>query len=153
MEIRPEVYALESRLRAVENVLSLAKTPEAGARLLRNRFQELNAKFFQKQERSLELLSDLGRRANIEIISIKPQAKTTLLDEFGSKVEYSGQVFQVVPVTIEMKCFYKDLVRYLQLLYSNLPNIVTVEKLKINRAMPKSPRLNAVLEINLYALF
>jgi Tfp pilus assembly protein PilO len=153
LEIRPQVYALESQVRAVEKILSSAKTPEAGAKILKDRFQELNAKLSQKEEKSLGLLSEFGRRMNIEIVSIKPQPKTPLIDESGGKIEYSGKVFQVVPVVIEMRCFYKDLVKYLQMLQTSLPSLVAVEKLKINRTVPKSPRLNVALEINLYTLF
>ena len=153
LKIRPEVYSLESQVRAVEKILKSAKTARVGVKLLKDRFQELNTKLFAKEEKSLILLSDFAKRLNIEIVSIKQQPKIALVDESGEKIDYSGRVLQIVPVSVEMKCFYKDLVKYLEMLRNSLPSFVTVEKLKINRVAPKSPRLNVVLEVNLYTLF
>jgi len=153
LKIKPEVYTLESQVRGIERVLSQTKTVEASTKLLKDRFQELNTKIFQKEARGIGMLSDLAKRLNIEVVSVKQQEKTALMDENNEKIEFSGKVLQSVGVSMEMRCFYKDLVKYLETLQKTLPGFTTVEKLRISRVFPKNPRLNVALDINLYTLF
>ncbi|MDD5044319.1 MAG: hypothetical protein PHG51_02070 [Candidatus Omnitrophica bacterium] len=153
LKVRPEAYFAESQVKAVEKILAQTKTPQASAKFLKDRFQALSSKLYQREDRSIILLSEFARRLNIEIVSIVPQAKSPLLRENGEKIELSGRTLQAAAVSIRIKCFYKDLVRYLDMVDDNLPNFATVEKLKINRVAPKSPRLDIVLDINLYTLF
>ncbi|MCM8771087.1 MAG: hypothetical protein NC936_04390 [Candidatus Omnitrophica bacterium] len=153
LKIKPQAQLLEWQVKTAERILDKTKIPQAAAKFLRDRYQKLNNKLMQKEEKSMALLSEFARRLNIEIISVKPQGKTTLLDEYKEKVEFQGKVCQFIPVSLHMRGFYKDLVKYLDLLDESLPAFFTVEKLQLIRMAPKSPRLDIEMEINIYTLF
>ena len=74
------------------------------------------------------------------------------LDENNQKVEIEEKTCELVPVTIEMKCFYKDLVKYIETLKKSLPAFISIERLRINKDKSGIPRLNIVLDLNLYLL-
>ncbi len=148
-----ELISQESQIKEIEAVIGEAKTMDEGIRLLKARYQGLNNKFPQKEEDSLRMFSDIAKKLNIEIISIRPQPKREFLDEDNQKVEIEGATCLTVLVTIEMDCFYKDLVKYIQALKeaSGLA-FVTLEKLQITKDKSGTPKLNIVLDLSLYLL-
>lgn len=150
LKIKSELYALEEQVKIIEEILSKTKTIESSRKLLEARFQRLTNKFSSKEAEALKMLSELARRVNIEVISVKPQPKKPFLDEDNRKIEIAGKSVQVIHVYMEMKCFYKDLARYLELLNENPLALEMIKRLKITREKPTTRRLNIVLELDLY---
>lgn len=150
---KSELISVESQIKEIEAVIGEAKTRDEGIRLLKARYQELNNKFPQGEEDSLRMLSDFAKKLNIELISIRPQPKREFLDGNNQKVEIEGMTCLIIFVSIEMKCFYKDLVKYIQTLKeSSGLTFVTFEKLRISKDKSGTPKLNITLDLNLYLL-
>lgn len=152
--IKSELISADNEIGEIEAAISEAKTADEGIRLLKQRYQELNNKFPPGEEDSLRMLSDFAKKLNIEITSIKPGgSKRPFLDEDNKNVEIEGKTCQIVSVSIEMSCLYKDLVEYLQTLKESLPAFMSIEKLKISKDKLLTKKLNITLDLNLYLLF
>jgi hypothetical protein len=144
--------SIEAQLREVEIIFGQAKTVDEGMKSLGERYWELNKKFPQEEEEALKMLSVLARNLNIEIVSVKVDPKIIFLDENSQEVEIEGKTCQVAHATIEMRCFYKDLVKYIGTLKKNLPAFINIERLGIVKDKSGMPRLNIILGLNLYFL-
>lgn len=152
MKIKSELFNKEKQIQDIETTIGKDKTLEKGIELLQVSRRRLNNKFPPKEEGGLEMLSDFAKKLNIEFISIEPKPKQAFLDENGSKVELEGKSCQGVLVAIEIKCLYKELVKYIQLLKESLPAFVTIETLRVNKDKSGMPKLNVILNLNLYIL-
>ena len=150
--IKSELSNLEYQIRQIEAITSEVTLTDEGIRMIRAQYERLNNKFPQKEERSIGTLSDIASNLNIELVSIKPQFKTVFLDRNKKEIKIEGRVCQRVYVTIEMKGLYKDLVKYIQTLKESLPAFISIEKLKIVKDRLQAPRLNVILEFNLFLL-
>lgn len=151
--IRSELINVETQIKEIEALIGEAKSIDEGIRLLKAKSQELNNKFPQREEDSLKMFSDMAKKLNIELISIRPQPKKEFLDADDRKVEIGGGTCLTILVSMEMKCFYKDLVKYLQALKeSSDMAFITFEKLQINKDKSGTPKLNITLDLKLYLL-
>lgn len=150
--VKSESLKIEAQIQGIEAMIGKGESMAAGMQFLIERYQELNNQFPQKEEESIRMLSRLSRELNIKLISLKPQPKVVFLDQNKQAVEIEGKTCQKVYVSLEMKCFYKDLVKYITSLKRDLPAFVTVEKLRISKSTSATPRLNVILDINLYFL-
>jgi hypothetical protein len=151
--MKAELRETEDKIRDIETLFGKSKTIAETFELLDKRRQELDAKFPQKEEETLRIITDYARKMNIEVTSIKPQAKTAVACDDGRIVSVDGRTCQKTFVTIEMKCLYQDLVRYCEVWRRDSPAFVSVEGLKIARARSDKPGLlDVTLELNLYML-
>ncbi len=149
-QIKKELSTVESQISEIEATISQSKSMDEGISLLRERFRELNNKFPPKEQEAIKAISGLARKLNIEIISIRPQPKKDFFDENNNNVEIDGKTCQSIFVSIEMSCFYKDLVRYIHSLKEDLPAFVSIQNLLVNKS--GTSKLNVILDINLYLL-
>ena len=140
----------EKQINEIEAILGSSKSMDEGMQLLRQRFQKIDARFSLKQEDSLRLLSEGARRFNVEIISVKPQAKTAFLDEKNNELSIEGKACMRLPVSLEMRSSYKDLVRYLRYLRDSYPALTAIERLRAAKDQSGLSRLNVSLDIELY---
>jgi Tfp pilus assembly protein PilO len=150
--IKSEVLNLENQIKGIEEIMGKTRTIEGSIKLLKQRYQELNNKFPPKEEEGLRMLSDFAKRLNIELISIKPQPNVVFIDKNNKKIEIEGKTCHVVSVSMEVRCFYKDLVKYIETLNKALPAFAIIKRLRINRDKPETSRLNIKLDLNLYLL-
>ena len=147
-----ELSGVESQIKQIETIFGKTSTEGESIRFLRERFQGLDNKFPTKEEAALKKLSDFAKKLNVEIISLKPNPKEMLTDENDSQIKIEGKTCQRVFLTLNMRCNYEDLVKYIESVKADLPAFVTIEKIKINKSKSERTRLNVVLEINLYLL-
>lgn len=150
--MQKELMTAEDQIKEIEAVISKTKTLGEGIRLLKQRYQELDKRFPIAEEDSLRMLSELAKKLNIELISVKPESKKALFDGHNKNLQIEGRTCQVIYISIEMRCFYKDLVKYLEILKESLPAFMTVERLKINKDRFGMQKLNIILGINFYLL-
>lgn len=150
--IKAELASVESQIEKIEAVIDKTRTIDEGIALLEEKYQRLDAKFIQKEEEGLRLLSDFAQKLKIEILSIGPKQKSPFLDTANQKVEIEGKVCQVAPVSIQMRSSYKELVRYLDALKESLPGFIAVEMIKITKDNAGAQKLNIALDFNLYLL-
>lgn len=151
-QLKTKLFGIENQIEEIISIIGNFKTATQGRKLLEERLRQLDSKFPQHEEECLRMLSDLARKPYIDIISIRPQAKTTFLDTDSQKIEIEGKVCQGIFVTIEMRGSYKDLVNYLTSLEESLPAYITIERLRIKKEITGSAKLNIMLDLNLFLL-
>lgn len=150
---KSELISIENQIKEIEVLIGEAKSIDEGIRLLKARSQELNNRFPPGEEDSLKILSNIAKKMNIELISIRPQSKKEFVDADNRKVEIEGKTCSTILVSIEMKCYYKDLVKYVQILKESADfAFITFEKLQISKDKSGTPKLNITLDFNLYLL-
>lgn len=120
--------------------------------LLDETSRRLEAKFPSQEEVGLRALSDIARKFNITLESVKPEPKAFFLDDSARKTEIDGKVCQQTAVSVTFRCSFKELVRYLEALRNTAPIFVDMEKVKINKDTGGAAGLNVILDINLYSL-
>jgi hypothetical protein len=152
MALRLELISTERQIHEIQAMPGEVKNMEKGMQLLQERFRQLEGKCSLGEEDSVQMLSDTARKMNIELVSIKPQAKAPFLDENNQEVTLEGAVCRKVSILMELKCSYKDLVRYVTFLRESYPGLVSIEKIRINKNASGPSRLNVELVITLYLL-
>lgn len=150
--LKIELNSTQSQIQGIEMLLSGSGSRDEAIRLLKEKQGYLINKFPQKEEESLRLIPEYARKMNIEVISLQPGLKTEFLDEADKKVIIEGKVASYLPITIEVSCFYKDLVKYLLELKSKLPAFVSVISLNVKKDRVSIGKVRAIIELNLYLL-
>ena len=151
-QLKTELLDIEQQIQKIETLIAQDKTIEEGMRLLNERFAQINSKFPQKEEESLRMLSDLARKFNITVVSVKSSPKTSFLDRNQQSVSLEGKNCHKFVVTIDLKSSFNNLIEYFGALKESLPSYFIVEQLKISRDSAESPLLNVALTLNLYLL-
>jgi hypothetical protein len=150
--LKKELVLTSNQIQAIELLLSGSGSRDQAIRLLKQKQQYLNSKFPQKEEESLRFVSDLARKNKIYIISLQPGSKTELLDENGKSLTIQGKVANFLPITMEVSCFYKDLVKYLLELKNNSPAFISVISLNVKNDIQQNGKVRASITFNLYLL-
>jgi len=149
--LKSQFISTQQQIQAIEKLLAGPKGRDEALVLLRERQQYLNTKFPQKEEEALRFIPELARKLNIEVISLYPGLKTEFL-ESGSRVLIDGKMLNYMPITMEVRCYYKDLVKYLSDLEESLPAFITVVSLNLQKENQVIGKIRANLELNLYLL-
>ena len=150
--VKSELAGLQRQIYEIEAVIDRAKTTDKSIQALIEKSQKLNNAFPRREEESLKMLSQLARNLNIELNSVEPQLRTVFLDEDKKEVKIEGKTCQKIFISLEMRCFYKDLVKYIETLKKVLPALVSVEILKAGKDRSGTTKLNVTLGIKLYLL-
>lgn len=150
--LKSELGSTEQQIQGIEAFLSGTRNRDEAVRLLKEQQQYLSNRFPQKEEESLKLIPEFARKNNIEVISLDPGTKSEFLDESGKQLIIDGKIAYYLPITMEMSCSYRDLVKYLLELKNNLPAFVSVINLNVKKSDQVSGRVRASVEFNLYLL-
>jgi len=150
--LKAQLKGANDQISQIELMVTKGETMNTGAKILEQRFREVNYKFPQKEEAALEMLSELGQKLGMGVLSTKSQPKTPFLDKDGQPVMVEGRACQKVFVLIEMKSSYAELVHFLETIDKQLPAYMIVERLEIRKDTAASLKLNIVLGFNLYFL-
>jgi len=159
--VKSELLETEKQIEEIERMIDKTTPINESLDLLRERHARLKGKFPEKEEESLRVLSDFARKFNIDVISTKPQAKKIVYRKDKEEpVKIKGKILQQVYVSIEMKCYYQDLVSYIEMLKNDLPAFMMVESVKIIKDKTKEKnsgsaakfKLNVILNLSLYLL-
>jgi len=150
--IKSELEGIDSQIQVVEAFLSSAGSMAGGLERLKEKDQYLIDKFPPKEEAALQMLSEFAKKLNIEVASVTPAPKEDFIYGNSEKVEIEGKACQRVPVALELKGSYKNLVQYIETIRESLPAYVVLEKLKIVKNKEGLPKLKIVLDMSLYLL-
>lgn len=150
--LKSELISTDSQIQGIEAFLSGAQNRDEAMRQLKQREQHLSNSFPQKEEESLRIVTESARKNNINVVSLQPGSKTEFLDASGKQVAIEGKIANYLPVTMEVVCFYKDLVRYLSDLKSNLPVFVSVDSLNVKKESSLGGKVRVNVSFNLYLL-
>jgi len=150
--LKNEFVSTQQQIQAIEALLAGQQGRDEALRLLKQKQQYLSSGFPQKEEESLRFIPEIARKMNIQVISLNPGSKTEFLDESGRQTVIEGKLVKYLPITMEASCYYKDLVKYLLDLKSNLPAFINVISLNVQKESQLTGKVRASLEFNLYLL-
>lgn len=157
---KQEFLAVEEEIHEIESLVDGSVPIDQSLSMLKERYQELDSKFPDKEEETLRALSDFAQKLNIDIVSIKPQRKRIVWEkEEEEAVQVDGKVCQCVTVSIDIRCFYQDLVKYVEVLKKELPAFMVVasvrlikDKSRVKELKLTRDKLNVILIVELYLL-
>lgn len=150
--IKKELILTDQQIQGIEMLLAGSQSRDEAIRLLKKKQQYLSNKFPQEEEESLRFISEIARKMNIDVISMQPGSRTELLDDAGKQIVIESKVANYLPVTLEISCHFKDLVRYTLELKAALPALTSVNSLKIKKEDQLTGKIRATIEFNLYLL-
>lgn len=150
--LKSELISTQQQIQAIEILLSGAQGRDEAIRLLKERQQYLSNKFPQKEEESLRLITDVARKMNITVISLQPGARIELLDAAGKQMVIEGKVVKYLPISLEVSCYFRELVKYALELKLSLPAFTSVNRLDISKEGQVNGKILANLEFDLFLL-
>lgn len=150
--IQLQLRDTRQQIHEIESGLTAGRTLEQYISSLYKESQSLDQAFPAREDETIGKISDIARRSNIEVLSVKPQLKKQYFDENQQEVTVQGKKCYSVAVAMQARGSYQDLVLFLDSLKKDLPAYFTVERLDMQKAGPVPPLLNISFEINLYLL-
>jgi len=150
--LKNELISMQQQIQGIEIFLSGSQSRDEAIRALKARQLYLSNKFPQGEEESLRFIPEIARKMNIDVISIRPGLRTEFLDEAGKQVIIDGKTASYLPITMEVTCFYKDMVAYLTKLKSLLPAFISVVNLDVRKEERLNGKINSTIGFNLYLL-
>lgn len=150
--LKNELISMQQQIQGIEIFLSGSQSRDEAIRALKARQLYLSNKFPLGEEESLRLIPEIARKMNIDVISIRPGLRTEFLDEAGKQVIIDGKTASYLPITMEVTCFYKDMVAYLTKLKSLLPAFISVVNLDVRKEERLNGKINSTIGFNLYLL-
>ena len=150
-KLKAQLTATENQIKEIQAILGEGVSLAQGLTSLKARDEKLSLQFPSQEEESIKFFSELAKGLNIGLEAINSEPMRPLLID-KEKVLIEGKACYYVPVSIEMKCPYADLVQYAEGLKESLPALITVEKLEISRDKSDAKKLDIALELNLYLL-
>jgi Tfp pilus assembly protein PilO len=150
--LKNELISTSQQIKGIEILLAGAQSRDEAILSLEQKQQYLSNKFPQKEEESLRLIPEIARKMNINVISLQPGSRTELLDETGKQIVIEDKLANYLPITLELSCYFKDLVKYALELKAALPAFTIVNSLGITREDQLTGKIRANIEFNLYLL-
>ncbi len=146
--LKTELEETEGQIRQIEAMVAQGKDMGEGIQLMERQYQQLMLKLPPKEEGALIALFDLAFKVNVEIITIRTQAKRLCRQQ----VTTEGKSCYELPISLELRGSFEGLIAYIELLKGSLPAFITFEKINIHSGKSGAPALNISLEIQLYLL-
>ncbi|MEI6831813.1 MAG: hypothetical protein WCK61_03805 [Candidatus Omnitrophota bacterium] len=150
--LKNELISVEQQIQGIEVLIAGSQSRDEAIRLLKQRQQYLSNKFPQKEEESLRLIPEIARKMNINVISLQPGSRTELLDDAGKQIVIENKIANYLPITLEVSCYFKDLVRYALELKTALPAFTSINSLDISKEDRLTGKIRVNIEFNLYIL-
>jgi len=150
--LKNELISTDQQIQGIEILIAGSQSRDEAIRLLKEKQQYLSNKFPKKEEESLRLIPEIARKMNIDVISMQPGSRSELLDETGKQIVIENKVANYLPITLEVSCYFKDLVKYALELKAILPAFTNVNSLRIRKENQLTGKIRANIEFNLYLL-
>ena len=150
--LKNELISTEQQIQGIEMLLSGSQSRDEAIRVLKTRQLYLSNKFPRGEEDSLRMIPEVARKMNIEVVSLQPGLRAEFLDENGKQVIIDGKTANYLPITMEVVCFYKDMVSYLTELKNILPAFISVVNLNVKKDDRLNGKVRSIIGFNLYLL-
>ncbi len=131
--LRQELMGKQKEIDDIQAIVSQGDSLEQSIARLKEKCTLLEGKFPLKEEDTLGAISDLARKAKINLASVSPSPKKIVVDENQKNLTLDGKACQSLSVIISFDCSYRDLVKYIELLKEDLPSFAIVESLEANK--------------------
>jgi Tfp pilus assembly protein PilO len=151
-DLKTELDDMNQQIDRIFAIVGKEKSIGEGIQSLEELYKTISARFPQKEERGIRLLSDYARRLNMEVGSLVPASKVPFLDQEAHPVVIDGETCQAELVSMEMRGSYQDLVEYIRELQEDFPTLVTIESLSISKDSAGPDKLNIRLGLRFYLL-
>lgn len=147
--LKEEFNVIQSEIERIERVSGGEKNLDIAYEKFYKRFLSLEERIPTDERSTLSLLSTEADRMDIEVSVIKPgKAKKGDLS-----ISIDGRSLSEMPISMDIKCDYVTLGEYLNVLREELPTLISVDKVSINRAGARdASNLNIGLNVILYML-
>jgi hypothetical protein len=149
--VKREFFVLNTQIKEITSTMEAFDGMEKGIIALKEKSVRLHEKFPDQAQDSLAALSNFARRLNIDVVSMEPAGKSDFLYN-GKQLLVDGRICQVVRVNLNLKCGFRQLVRYLEGLNNAVPAFICTEKILLRKEGEILPRLNVELNLDLYLL-
>ena len=143
---------LDRQSQEVERGLEPGKTIETSMQKLDEQLVSLQARFPTREEESLGKLSDLAGEIPVSIVTIKTQPKSEFFNVDQKQLQSNGKSLRQVPVTVELRGSYYEVVKYLELLREKMPAHIAVQKLRMTRDSSVPNKLIVDMDLILFLL-
>lgn len=150
--LKSEVVDAEQLVRQIEANIGTSVFQEEGFRQIKEKFDLLKKRFPSKEEDGIKTIYALARKIDIEVISLQPASKENCADESGHPVSVDGRVCTKVPLLVEIKGAYKDVIRFLEGLEDSSSLFASVESVKVGKGEAGTAKVLVSLTLNLYLL-
>lgn len=150
--LKNELVSTDQQIQSIEMLLTGSQSRDEAIRLLKEKQQYLSNKFPQKEEESLKLIPEIARKMNINVVSLQPGTKTELLDDAGKQIVIENKIASYLPITLEISCYFKDLVKYALELKTVLPAFTSVNSIEIKKEAQSTGKVRVNIGFNLYLL-
>jgi len=150
--LKIELALTQQQIKSIEELLSGSQGRDEAIRVLKQRQLYLSNKFPQQEEESLRLIPEVARKMHISVVSLRPGSRGEFLDRSGRQVVIDGKRASYLPITLEVVCFYKDMVSYLTELKNVLPAFISVVSLNVVKDSQLNGRVRSIIGFNLYLL-
>ncbi|MFH1622003.1 MAG: type 4a pilus biogenesis protein PilO [Candidatus Omnitrophota bacterium] len=141
--IKKELSFIESQIEEINKIMQ-GKELTVAAEELNSQLMEISSSLPANQKEVVSNLSSEAKALQIEIKSINPQEKRLLEDKV---TDYH---VEELPIAISMRCEYRALGEFLEILRDSFPFLVRVKKITIKREEEGRPNLDVSLNILAY---
>lgn len=154
-QIQSSLAGTEKQLNSIKNIDEIKNTISRGYTYtesienLKNELVALSKSIPATEEESLQYLSALAQRLNLEILSIRPDVKELLLDEDKNKVKIAGLDCYRLPIKLSLNGSYMNIANYIEALTKNAPSLLSIENLKIT-GLTMSGSLTVDIDLTIY---
>ena len=157
-----KVSSLKKQMRDIKEKIGLTKSMlgdmEKLGPLLGQMYQEM--KHFEDRlpttKEIASVLSGLSSRleesSSLEILSIKPQKPSLVLDKDGKPVYMDGKPINRIEIELKLRATYKDLAEYIRKVQDSPDTLASIDSININRNDSIAPRLDIVTLFTIFMI-
>lgn len=149
--LKAELLQIEDEINTTKTIIGKDKPLESGLSVMQKQLEELDRRFPDSEEETLQMISNLAYKSEVNITSIKPQPKSLFLDKNGNMVRIGDKLCHKMPISMAVRSTYKKLGKFLEALRQNIPHLLTVEKLRIAKDSGQDG-LRADINLTMYLL-
>ena len=150
--VKTQLVGSENQIKELLLPVGKNKTVEEITIALKKQYEAFNNKFPSKEEDAFKILSTTARNFKIAVLNFRPQGKSEYIFNESEKALLEGRKCYKIPISMNVKASFKNLVLYLEALEDAVSIEATVERLNITKDSSGEFNLNVALEITLYLL-
>ena len=148
--VKSALSGIEAEIDRVELMAGKNRDIKQGLRELQDQIAFFHHRFPEKEEQAVKSLANTARNNNLEIVSTRIGAKRQSSDKKNKALKFGDKECSLIPVTVQLKGRFQDLVPYIQELAASPQYFVTVERLGLDRADAVEGTLMISIELKLY---
>ena len=150
--VKTQLIGSQNQVKELLLAVGKNKTAEEITVTMQKQYEALNNKFPSKEEDAFKIFSTTARNFKIAVINFRPQGKSEYIFNESEKALLEGRKCYKIPISMNVKASFKNLVLFLEALEDANFVGATVERLNITKDSSGESNLNVTLEITLYLL-